>query len=479
MAKTTGTGYTNLQQYLSANQNNKLGSTLSGGIQSSVDAANQNLNQQNNTFNSELDKSNQVLNAGVNNANTIANNLSANPTAINDQNINDYNAFKTSTYGGPKGLADNSTLQANVDNLGNVSSLAHSGTGRGELLKSYLGAPKYTQSQQNLDSILMGPTADQSLHTSVRNAEQFTNDVNGAKQNASFRSQVAQSGLPAAQNAAADKFNTFGNNLQKTLDNRVQNTQAQNDRFSNDISKRDLYDLNDLGYGTDSLYNNYTTAKTYGDGDKYFNAAVTPNYGQNISPSGLANENDRAAATALSKLTGNNLYDSFATGPAYVAPTLGIDMGKGSGVIQDEYNRLMNTSLNAFAKDYGAVPATNLQSELNYLGSGNFSNNPYTGASDQSLKDVLNKTYGAGDISAQGVNTNTQALKDYLAKQFSDINQVGTRNTTATPTETFSATPSGTPTAPPQNPTQNSIVQQPDGSRWSWNPTTQSWGKLG
>lgn len=496
-----GTGYTNLQSYLTANQGNQLGQTLSNDIQGVTNNAEGQLNQQVGDFNTNLASASSSINNAYGAANTNVNTLNSNPTAFNANDMSQVQGFQGQAYAGPTGLSNTGDLNAQAQNISGLAGLAGSQAGRGQLLRTFVGSPNYTNTAQSLDSAFLGNGVDNQLRGTTQQANRYSDQVNQQEQAAQFKAGATQSGLANDQSNVTGNINNIGNNLTNVLNSRVTNANNQDTSFNNALSTDNLNQLANLGYNVPgTAASNLNTAQYYGIGSQYFNPLTQGSTGgSNANMAGVANTNDRAQATALAQLTNNAAYNNYTTGPSYIAPTLQINQTAANPVLQNEYKTLQNVGLGSLASQYGPTsPYGALENLLTF--SGQNSALAPTGygvpTANATLGNIINSSVNTLAASQGGVgaslgsynqaSSDVSALQSFLANQFA--NDGSTQGSTSTgnnnPTG-FTQTTSPTATAPTTlpsnfNPNASQIYTDPStGTNWVYNGSTQTWTQKG
>lgn len=220
-----GSGFTNIQNILSANQNNKLGSAVGGGVINAANQAKQGLGQAEQQFQQGTQQGAQ----GIQNAYQNVNQVLQNPTGASDQDVANFSQYRSGQYGGPKDLGDVTSLQNQARNAQQLGQAGQTEGGRIALLQRFAGAgPNYTSGQQKLDNLLLGQQANNNLSQARRVSSGLENQVNQAQQGAQ---QVGATMQGKAQNLATDVNNQIQgqqNPLLSTLSQRA--TQAQSDK---------------------------------------------------------------------------------------------------------------------------------------------------------------------------------------------------------------------------------------------------------
>lgn len=225
-----GTGFTNIQSILAANQGNQLGSALQQGVNNQVQNVGQNINSSLANF------QNQV---GANNLNTTANQTAiqqalANPTsaigsgtqAQNIQNL--FAQIRAGQYTGPTQMANANQLSQQANMVSNLGQEANTGAGQQELLQQFVGQPGYNQGEQNLDQLLLGATGQQNLNA-IKNQTQGIgqqyNQANIAAQQAVTQAQ--QQAQQLAQNTQQETNQAITNQM-TPINQALAAAQAQN-----------------------------------------------------------------------------------------------------------------------------------------------------------------------------------------------------------------------------------------------------------
>jgi len=153
-----GTGFTNLQKYLQANKDNRLGQTISQGIGQAAQQARSGLQQAQSQFASQLESPDILGSEASKTARTnILTGLSQSATpSVSQQDIDQFTKFREGSYTGPQGLSNIDTL---INRAGQAEQLGRAvgrEEGRGQLLQQFVGGPQYTSGQRTFDTSLLG-----------------------------------------------------------------------------------------------------------------------------------------------------------------------------------------------------------------------------------------------------------------------------------------------------------------------------------
>lgn len=206
-----GTGFTNIQSIIQANQGNKLGSTIGQGIQQAGQQAQQATQNAQQQFQQQ---------SQANQANTSANaqlvqNALANPSSVtNPSQVSQFQNLMSGSYQGPTGLANAGQLQAQAQDVNQLNQATTNAGGQQGLLQRFVGNPQYTAGEQNLDALLLGATGGNAL-AQARQATAGTLS----------QEQQAQTGATQAAQQYANQAQQFGQNVQQQFGNTVNQQQ--------------------------------------------------------------------------------------------------------------------------------------------------------------------------------------------------------------------------------------------------------------
>jgi uncharacterized protein YjbJ (UPF0337 family) len=273
----TGTGYTNLNKFFQANQNNKLGQKVSGNIQSQIGQVKGQLGQQQEQFKTEAEKNRLDTEENKQQRDQAIGRFQNPSTAggdVTDQDINKFQQFRSGQYAGPSGLQDTQALSGQANELrAQTSNLSPEATQ--ELLRrSVGGAGRYTQGQQRLDTLLMDRSG---LRQAGREASGLSGDINRANlaaqgQAQTFKSQAQQFGNETTERLkqAMTGLDTSAEqqlaSAQQAEKDRLARIQAVQDFAAGKVAKKDA-----SGNVMKDQYGNtiYDTINPRGSGDQY------------------------------------------------------------------------------------------------------------------------------------------------------------------------------------------------------------------
>ena len=245
----TGTGYTNLNKFLGANQGNQLGQKVAGSLQTQIGGVKSQLGEQQNQFQTEAEKNKLDTEENKQKRDEVIGRFSSASSAgapLSDEDVSKVTQYRGGTYAGPTGLKDTSALSQQAQDLaGQTTNLSPSGTQ--ELLRRTIGGGRYTQGQQKLDSLLMDRSG---LKQVGREAQTLGSDVNRANlaaqgQAQALKGQAAQFGQETTgklQGALTGLDTEAQGQLaaaQAAENQRLANTQAIQDFASGKIAKKD------------------------------------------------------------------------------------------------------------------------------------------------------------------------------------------------------------------------------------------------
>lgn len=199
-----GTGFTNIQRVIGANQGNKLGAAVVGGIQKVGEQAQQGVNQAKQDYNTQLQQ-NQLGSPENQAASTGLINRAMSGGTISDKEAEQAAKFRGGQYTGPTDLANSNVLLGRAAEAEQLGKLGASEGGRQGLLQRFVGAPQYTQGQQKLDTLLLGANSN------------ALNQARGATQGLSGQALRQVQGARAQGEEAQNQAQQFGKQFTESL----------------------------------------------------------------------------------------------------------------------------------------------------------------------------------------------------------------------------------------------------------------------
>ncbi len=184
-----GTGFTNIQNIVRANRQNRLGQAVSGGVSDVIGRNQQDLSKAREQFQQDAQQ-NAIGTAGdqAYAQQTIQNagQTGANPAQAD---VDRFAKLRAGMYQGPTQLGNQEQLMAQGADLKGLGNAAANEYGRRGLLQRFVGPDQYTQGQQRLDNLLLGQTGGQALNQARRNANLFGQQLGQAQQSAQAQGQ--------------------------------------------------------------------------------------------------------------------------------------------------------------------------------------------------------------------------------------------------------------------------------------------------
>lgn len=219
-----GTGYTNIQKIVQANQGNGLGQAVVGGIKQTGQQAAGAINSANTDFTNQIGQSNQQLQQGnTQYQGLLGKALNIDPNnPLSDADYASAQQFLTGNYSGPTELQNGGQVAAQAADAEQLGKLGGSEAGRAGLLQRFVGGNQYTQGQQKLDNLLLG--SNSGAINQARSATQGLSDLAARGiQTARAQGQSAAATDAATRAAALATGQTDITNVNNDL-----NTGAQN-----------------------------------------------------------------------------------------------------------------------------------------------------------------------------------------------------------------------------------------------------------
>ncbi len=300
--RTASSGFTNLKQYITANQGNNLANTVTSGAQTQLNSANQNLKEGQDTFNTGLADQAARIQAAAGQANNALNYIQTGnnapsipdqaPTAVTkptdlraqmtsddptayaaaktdyDKQLAAYNDYqtklqsyndaqnkaaqnslsnlKTLNYSGPTGLNNLDKINNANTSVQDFAGATGTDTGRAAILQNLFGRNgQYSAGTQNFDNLLLGSNQDNlnKLQGIRQQAATLGQNINQAQQatTAGVGSVQGQLGTTKAQ----EDFNmkALRDQLLNDLQNQATTTNAQNqNKVASGLTTQELAD---------------------------------------------------------------------------------------------------------------------------------------------------------------------------------------------------------------------------------------------
>ena len=334
--KAQGSGFTNVQDYYGANQNNNLSGAVSSGVQNTSNQANTGLQQSQNQYQQGYNTAQGYQQTGQN----LYNNL--NPYAQSSAWSNDPNAANNAIqsanttqnqqavtalgqgYSGPTGLNNANQLSAQASALQQLAQGLNTSGGRQAALQQFVGQGQYTQGQQGLDSLLLGQNAN-SLNQARTNALQTAANVGNTinKDTANANALAAMYGTTANQVGGllntglsqgmqgylankATGLNTANNQTLADITNALGGASSTNGVNSQTISSDDINQLI-KAFGTSEGGPGITGTYNLSGNNIYGNLAANNQF----QAADVASQNELASRNALSGLTSGKANTGF------------------------------------------------------------------------------------------------------------------------------------------------------------------------
>jgi len=360
-----GSGYTNIQNIIKANQGNQLGQDVGQNLQSNVSGAQANLQNAQNQFNQQTQANQSNTQANQQLAQNVLSNPTAyasfgtnSPTQANQQAANQFQTLLSGQYQGPTNLQNSTQLQNQAANAQQQAQALGSTAGQIGLLQQMYGNPNYSTGEQNLDALLLGQSKAPSLQNANQQAAVLNNNVNNAitgaqNQGAQAASQAQQFGT-ALQNQIGSNVGSLQNTLQGQAQsaqtaNNQQYQQALSDLQSGNVSQQEA---NLLGLTqNENVYNLFSNQGS--NANSAGASAFLQENPQQATAQNDANAQQYAQMQALNQLAGQYIPSSAqAITSQYTNPSQ-------AGSYQSQQNILanqgaFNTALNAASTNYNS-----------------------------------------------------------------------------------------------------------------------------
>lgn len=242
-AQKRGSGYTNIQRVVQANQPQQLAQAVAGNVQRGTQQAQQQVQQAGQQFQQQA-AANQFDTA---NNQQLVQNVLADPTQFIAQDNNNPNSAQGSLfsrlmsgqYAGPQGLQNQADLDAQVGGVQQLGRALGSAGGQMGLLQRTVGGPQYQQGQQRLDQLILSQAQSPELREARQKAMALGNILGRQEAGAQeFGQELAN----RAQGFGKDVQQQFGQAV-TTQDAALQEQAKQAQESRDALYKKTLEDL--------------------------------------------------------------------------------------------------------------------------------------------------------------------------------------------------------------------------------------------
>ncbi len=210
--KQRGTGFTNLNKVLGANQGagQKMGQAIGSNLSNQAGQVKQNIQQGQSQFQAGAQESTQKANNTIQQGAQLQQAAGETPEAYAARLAQANSADLTkqgqdlqgAAYTGPRGLENAGQIQSRASTVNALGRLAGNSAGQGQLLRSQVAqSGNYTQGQNALDQLLLGKEGQ----NAIQKGRQATTGINQQAQNSVQNAQTQAAAQDAAINANKSK----------------------------------------------------------------------------------------------------------------------------------------------------------------------------------------------------------------------------------------------------------------------------------
>jgi len=302
-----GTGFTNTQDLVESNKNNKLGETVTSGLQKDIKSNNIQIGKSVDNFQQEADKTRLSWD---NQGKEVEDTLNQLDTATTDEEANSYldniksniSKYNSGNYTGPTELEDTDSLYSKTKALSQLTKSANTEGGRRGLLNQTFGNTNdYSVGKNKLDSMLLGKTGSDSIKSLSKKARQSTDNI------------INQRDI-ARNNARNYKIDTrnFANRYNQEVSGRTDNIKNDiQDRIDNSYkySQADL--LKKIYEDNDGIVDQNVLAAIDPNLTRTYGLDLNNFQGINRNVNNVASIKDSVRMDALNRLLGNENSNYF------------------------------------------------------------------------------------------------------------------------------------------------------------------------
>jgi hypothetical protein len=178
---TKTTGFTNINDVVKANRQNRLGQTVSTGVSNVVGKNQQQLGEAKNQFQQQATQNTIGTDADKQKVQSTL----ADPVQADQGTVDQFAKFRTGQYAGPQQLNNKDQLQAGQQDIQSLAGASTDEYGRRGLLQRFVSPQnQYTQGQQRLDNLLLGQTGGKALGQARRQANLYGRELTDAERSA-------------------------------------------------------------------------------------------------------------------------------------------------------------------------------------------------------------------------------------------------------------------------------------------------------
>lgn len=389
--------YTNLQQYLNANQGSGFGTKTAGKVGEEVTGA----QTAQDTAGSEF--RNQVGQNTVNYDENLANQAKTDASGVlgNEASKNAFEKMRSGTYGGPSQLTDltdqYTAAQGATQKGQQAADLTKSEQGQRTLLDRYYARPTYTGGEKSLDQFLL--QGDQAGQQGFKEQQsKAANLGTGFQSLQDMLAQEANQGKATSQQTADKLQNEFlGDSGYLTgLNSQYQQRATQADQ---DINSRQTDLGNQIASGHDPFGTLAGTTLYNVDPRQYLNRQAAPTVGQTLNQGEAGNYN------ALNQLLNQqNAFDTSGAGQFDINKSVGIDQNGLNTAIAPQAQAYQNyiNNTGSFFGDFNSQHDGNLNmNNLSQGAKGQVNNNIKQLYNDNYINQLQNSPYAQDKADAQ------------------------------------------------------------------------------
>lgn len=182
-----GSGFTNINRILQANQQNRLGSAIQSGVKQGATAFKTGLKESENKFGSTISDIVNRKQQDVTSVGGTTQRLTQGASDISQTEQDAANRLISQNYGQDKlsgGLGNINTLAGQAQQTEGLARQTGTAEGRQNLLQRFVGKGQYTGGQQKLDNLILGQTGQDELAAARRAGVGLGSDLSQAQQGA-------------------------------------------------------------------------------------------------------------------------------------------------------------------------------------------------------------------------------------------------------------------------------------------------------
>jgi hypothetical protein len=234
-----GTGFTNIQNVLQANQPNKLVGAVRGGLQQQAQDVKSQIGQSKEQFGKEVAE-NRLDTQSSMDAREAAINRIKQGQGVTDTEVDQFAKFRAGQYTGPQALQDEQTFMSRAGQVSGMGRDVGTAEGRQALLQQFVGqSPAYTSGKSRMDQLFLAQ-ASPDLRAARQDVSglgrEAFREITGAREQATGAQQAAR----AFGQETTDILGRESDTINKSLEDKIIQARAEAQQRASDLTPQEI-----------------------------------------------------------------------------------------------------------------------------------------------------------------------------------------------------------------------------------------------